>query len=249
MVTKSGKALKFPKWVPMPAQQKLRELMLTPNLADKYRELLGRLATREEMKTDVWGKLPSERAGKEHLAIEWVWYAFVSFSTDVSPSNKKSASIADWKNWDALAREHPTFTTPASIANAALLMLSYMKDLEAYAAPRFKPIVPGVESYDDAIFVIANLGVFFGQLETDRKNFLQELPAAGSRHSEKAHRAFFTRVMSQYFTKVYGQPLDAVVSGLEQVAFNLSEGAGDEVVRTRRRTAKRRPEKIRPKVP
>ncbi len=240
---------KLPRWVPKAAQQKLRELMSSPSLKSNQRLVLDRFATRTEMKTDVWGKLPREQAGKEGLIIEWAWYAVVSFSTDLSPSERKSFTYSDVKNWDLLAREHPVFTTPRFLVNLVALMLHYMKDWAALASTRFQPVTSGVKSYDEAIDVITDVGIFFAQLEIERQKFLQQLPAAGSRYSKKAHRAFFTRVMSQFFTESYGKPLDAVVSGLEQVAFDLLEGAGEAAVRDRRRTAKKRPKKIRPKGP
>jgi hypothetical protein len=56
-----------------------------------------------------------------------------------------------------------------------------------------------------------------------------------NRWNAKAAQKFFTEFLSSRMKETYGQPLDAIVAALAEVAFDLPQGLAAETVRGRRR--------------
>ena len=243
----SGNALKIPKWVPMPAQQKLRELMSAPTLTKNQRALLDRLAIRDEMKTDVWEKLPSEFVGKEDQIIAWVSYAYLAYLMEAPIKLFKGETPEKLQAWSAYAHRQKFIRTPGNIARLAHQMLEDMLDASIYAASKFNSRGADIVNYYDAIEIIGQVGIFFDALEKERQNVLTRLPPVGSRISEKGHRVYFTDRLSWFFNEQFGQPPFAVIASLEQVAFDVLDGTSEDVVRGRWKRAMKQMDKSRPK--
>ena len=243
----SGSELKIPKWVPMPAQQKLRELMSAPTLTKNQWALLDRLATRDEMKTDVWEKLPSEFVGKEDQIIAWVAYAYLAYLMDSPLAQFKGLTPEKLQALDAYARKIELVRSPGNIAILAAQMLEDMWKVSAYVATRFRSIGAGIDNYYDAIELIGRVYVFFKEMEIERNNALIQLPPVGSRISKKGHCVYFTDRLSWFFNEHLGKPPFGLIASLEQVAFDLSAGTTEDRVRGRWKRAMKQMDKSRPK--
>jgi hypothetical protein len=87
--------LRFADWVPEPARRRIDELRETPwGMDDIGRDLLERLATREAMKDDVWGKLPPEPKFIQEKIIDWVILRSFNLSKARSPLSQNDAQAA-----------------------------------------------------------------------------------------------------------------------------------------------------------
>ena len=58
--------------LPQAVKRRIAELVAHPGTDDHGRALLERLATYQIMKTDVWGKLPSEPSDLPERLIDWI---------------------------------------------------------------------------------------------------------------------------------------------------------------------------------
>jgi hypothetical protein len=120
--------IRFPDWVPEPARRRIGELRETPwGIDDFGRDLLERLATRQAMKDEVWGKLPPEPKFIQEKIIDWVFFAVSIFPRLGRPYPK---TMPKWREWAKQAQKYPRLPSPETVSGYALLLREGIYELK-----------------------------------------------------------------------------------------------------------------------
>jgi len=239
----TNSAIRFPRWVPQAARNKITELYASPlATSDVIRDLLKRLATYEAMKTEVWEKLPPQPKGFEGTIINWVFFAYVEFLRLRGPDPKTWAKYSEWLSQREKHQLSPMPDYGFASQLAFLLWLEICKSKfnAEFDWPRLWAGDANL-SVDKVLEILDQLREFYVRLDEEDRAYLDTLPRI-NRWKVKGHQKFVTEYLSHRTTETYGQPLDPIVAALAEVAFDLREGVGAETVRGRRRLGKR-PEK------
>jgi hypothetical protein len=88
---------------------------------------------------------------------------------------------------------------------------------------------------DHVVQILDQLRSALAQLDAKNRRLLSELPIVRRPYGSKSAEKFLTEYLSKRMRKTYGQPHDAIVAALTEVAFDVSKGLGTETVRGRRR--------------
>jgi hypothetical protein len=243
--TKTGRELRVPDWVPEAARKQIVELWASPlGVTDANQQLLKRLATYTSMRTEVWEKLPSNPKIPAGEIIQWAFTAYTIFHSLRRPYPRTKAKWAEWHQHQA---KHQPLTDPGYVSNLCLRLWEeiYACKLETELYwPHFwvgeKTLNP-----DNVLSILDHLREFYVRMHAEYEELLRLLPRV-NRWNTKAHQKFFTEFLSAQMKKTYGRPLDEMVAGLTNVAFDLDQGVGSETIRGRRRLGKA-PEKLRRK--
>jgi hypothetical protein len=228
--------IRFPDWVPEPARRRIGELRETPwGIDDFGRDLLERLATRQAMKDEVWGKLPPEPKFIQEKIIDWVFFAVSIFPRLGRPYPK---TMPKWREWAKQAQKYPRPPSPETVSGYALLLREGIYELKTETDIHWHRLWGGDKSItpDQVLAIMDQLRVFYLRVDEENRAFLASLPKI-KRWNAKAAQKFFTDFLSGCMTETYAQPLDAIVAALAEVAFDLHQGLDAETVRGRRRIA------------
>jgi hypothetical protein len=230
---KVGCELNVPPWVPQAARKRITELRASLGITDPNQRLLKRLATYTSMKTDVWEKLPRHPKGSEGAIIDWAFSAHMMFHSFPRRHGKGKAQW--WITDDALITH--------LCVGLAEAICKCKSDNESYW-PRFWEGDRTINT-DKVLSILGHLREFYERMHVEYEELLRFLPRV-NRWSDKGHQKFFAECLSAQMKKTYGRPLDEIVAGLTNVAFDLDQGVGSETIRGRRRVGKA-PEKLRRK--
>jgi hypothetical protein len=107
-----------------------------------------------------------------------------------------------------------------------------------YGAAHWVELWPGDQktSIGDAVEFVRCLEEFYRRLEIEHRAVIKaaDLPYLRKKGARNADQVYFSLVMSKRLMANYGRPLDAVVTALTAVVFNL-RGITEETIRGRRR--------------
>jgi len=228
----------IPRWVPPAAADNIRWRATLPGAADRDIALLERLATSFVMQT-VWPKLTSLDAGD---VISVILLAEAA-ARDLRPPLPKRTK-------DRAAYLQETRLFPPRPGDVACLV-----DQAVHVTREFEPVArllwaelwagqPDV-THDELLPILSATAEFYRSLDVA----FQEAGAAApplpapprKRGSKTARRTYFGLILSDYFKRTGGSPLDDVVAEITGVVFpDASGGPGAETVRGRRRSARGR---------
>jgi hypothetical protein len=136
--------IRFPDWVPEPARRRIGELRETPwGIDDFGRDLLERLATRQAMKDEVWGKLPPEPKFIQEKIIDWVFFAVSIFPRLGRPYPK---TMPKWREWAKQAQKYPRLPSPETVSGYALLLREGIYELKTETDIHWHRLWGGVTS-------------------------------------------------------------------------------------------------------
>jgi len=224
--------MKIARWTPGAASQRITEL-LAFDLTAREREILARLATYPAMRTDVWEKLPPNPPNQQALIIQWSLEAayYATMIRPPKPTTKKA--IATWR------RRYPPIIAAEDVQGAAAQLKEMIIQYSPYGAAHWAKLWPGDQdtSIDDAIKFVEHIEEYYRRLEKKHRAILKaaDLPYLRKKGAKNADQVYFGRVMSQRLTALYGRPLDAIVTTLTDVVFDLKSGPGEDIIRGRRR--------------
>jgi hypothetical protein len=236
---------KFEAWVPQAARKRINELCTMPfAIDDTNRRLLERLATYLLMKTDVWEKLPSEPQGIEGTIIDWAYSAYTIFPALPRPYPKTKAK---WREWATRLEKHAPPPDPAYLSQLSHQLWEDISRLKGETDFYWPSLWDGDKSItpDQVLSTLDQLRAFYARMDNEYQKFLATFPRV-SRWNAKAAQKFFTEFLSSRMKEAYGQPLDAIVAVLAEVAFDIRKGLSPETVRGRRRIG-RGPENLKRK--
>jgi hypothetical protein len=229
-----GGEILLPNWVPEEARQRLNKLRKTPLGQDKRGSgLLQRLASYEAMKTEVWKKLPSEPQGFEGTIIEWAFSAYTIFRALRRPFPKTKAKQREWaKHREKLG----PVTDPAYLSQLSNWLSVEIQESKLETDLYWTRFWEGDKAInvDHVLTTLDQLRAFYARMDNEYRELLATLPGV-NRWNAKAAQKFFTEFLSSCMKETYGQPLDAIVAALAEVAFDLPQGLAAETVRGRRR--------------
>jgi hypothetical protein len=222
--------LRIPAWVPQSAKQAIVDSAAWPDPAPEMLAALERLATRDEMR-DLWAKLP--RRLPPGGIISLVLIAFSKATALEPPRPKDNAALIEhirryWK---------PDYLM---IAGLARQLREYLDGVATSTRQRWQD--HSGEGFERTLARVQEMGSFFEALDSKSRDLdailsIPEPPR--KRGGETASQVWFSSILSSWFLKLYGRPLDAVVAILETVTFNLPAGeVTDETIRGRRRWQK-----------
>jgi hypothetical protein len=225
----------IPDWVPGAARRRIIELSKYPSTDDEARALLKRLATRVAMKTEVWEKLPLNPQNAPAEIINWAYFAFWMFPSlprpYPNPKNKRK-----WDEWARHAHKHPPLPDPAHASTLAQMFSDEMSALRSVTELHWAGLWEGDPSVsaDRALATVDHLRKFFGRMAELYQPAAAAFPKV-KRRTRAGRQKFFSEYLSQCMMQAYGQPFDAIVAALTEVAFNISRGVAAETIRGRRR--------------
>jgi hypothetical protein len=224
----------FPHWLPPAARQRITDLQSTFLGQGKLgRDLLARLATHSNMKTDVWEKLPPEPKGVEGNIIDWALIAFTIFPALRRPYPKTRDK---WRTWGQRLEKHPPLIEPAYLSQLSLQLWEEISKLKDETDRYWPSLWEGDSSVnsDQVLSILDQLRAFYVRMHAEYSALVATLPKV-ARWNRRGWQKFFTEYLSKQMTATYGQPLDPIVGALAGVAFDISEGVSAETVRGRRR--------------
>jgi hypothetical protein len=229
----------FPDWIPPAARDRILDLRQR-EIASMPEEsaMLDRLATYEEMHTEVWQKLPPSAAGMEGWIIDWT-VAGLRLAAAMKPTRlpftKRKAQFAErlvnYPGW-----------TAQDAATLARTLLEAMDENRQYAEGTWdahsQTTWPGrTLSYLEARNIVDRLTHFFEVLWAQDK-FLAaalQVPRIRKKQAANAKEVFLSRFLSQRFINQFDDPYDPIVSALVGVALDSAHGPDAATIRGRRR--------------
>lgn len=194
-----------------------------------------RLATYDTMQTDVWQKLPNSFEDAEGNIIEAAYFGVQFWAFRPKRRPPPGAKWKRWKDYAASLEEGPIIT-PHSARDAAQLLLTEIGLLKDDARQVWGTMWPGPQStsYEQACDLVEHLHTFFSSMALEYETLIGALPKATTPEQ------FFSRYVSQRLVEIFGEPHDAIVAALTEVAFDRPGETSAETVRGRRRTAYRK---------
>jgi hypothetical protein len=222
----------IPQWVPESAKATFRTFLADSNLSGGTHAALERLACRDEMRA-LWSKIPREPDAVVILTI----FAF-SVATNLEPPRPR-----DGEALIAHSRRHWK-TTYGDIASRARFLLEGLSEMFPASLREAWPEFAAMEiDFDTLSSSLPTLAQFCDRLDAEINEWSTVIGVPPPpkpprrRGGETAPQVYFSSIMSNWFLKAYGKPLDGVVATLETVAFNLPAGeVTDETIRGRRRS-------------
>jgi hypothetical protein len=215
----------FVESTPEQAREMINRLREHFQMTAKERALLHRLASDPNMK-DVWTRLQ----GKEDRSVDVICRVFdaARLANSRRPPYPKRNKVAQQK-W---LLEHLPSSTLENVATSALLLRENMIATRSLALSIFPEL-----KLDELLEKVHCIERVYKEADERRAEYLNDFQYSKSRRvtAKDAPQVAFSKSMSNYFKKQFGQPLDAVVAALTQVVFNLKEGVSEETIRKRRR--------------
>jgi hypothetical protein len=200
--------------------------------------LLKRLATFDAMR-DVWPKLAAADTEK---IVSVILRAEEEAGRTLSP-------LLKWKKDLAVYLQKARVIPPSFVGVAVLVekAMQDMRELEVNARAWLPHLWPGEPdmTFDRLLSQLNATAEFCRRLHAEEKTAIAEadpLPAPPrKRRSRSAKQIYFGLILSRYFERIGGAPLDDIVSTITGVVFDdESGGPGAETVRGRRRWARER---------
>jgi hypothetical protein len=224
----------IPRWVPPAAADNIRWRATLPGSAARDIALLERLATSDVMRT-VWPKLTSLDAGEIVNVILRAGEA----ARDLRPPFPKRT-----KDRAAYLQETRLFPPrPGGVAVLVEKAVQDMREFEPEARLLWSQLWAGQRdiTYDKLLPILSAVAEFYQSLEVkyhEAGAAAPPLPAPPrKRGSKTARQTYFGRILSDYFKRTGGYPLDDVVGAVTGVVFDdASGGPSAETQRGRRRT-------------
>lgn len=237
--TKRRGAIPFdiPSWVPPGAADAIAWRAMLPGMKARDRALLERLATADAM-CAVWPKLAAADTEK---IVSVILQAEEEASRSPSPLLKRK---------DLAICLQTARLIPPSFLGVALLVekaVQDMRELEVNLRGWLPYLWPGEPdmTFDRLLLQLNATAKFCRRLDAENKKAAAEadpLPAPPrKRGSRSAKQIYFGLILSDYFKRIGGSPLDDIVGAITGVVFDDASGGPDaETVRGRRRSARRR---------
>jgi hypothetical protein len=226
----------IPDWVPEAACRRIVDLSEHHSTDDECRALLKRLATRVAMKTEVWKKLPLNPHSTPAEIINWAYFAFWIFPRLPRPyPNQKNNR--KWDEWGRHVHKYGRLPDPAQASTLAQTLSDVMSTLRGVTELHWVGLWEGDPSVstDRALATVDHLCKFYGRMAELYQPGSAELPKV-KRWTRAGWQKFFSEYLSRCMTQTYGQPFDAIVAALTEVAFDIPSGVAAETIRGRRRT-------------
>jgi len=217
--------LNFETWVPEAAKSELQQLANKP---DEDHQLLGRLASYEVMRDEVWKKLPAAAQGAEGLIIRRTYAA--------------ARLVEAWQKIEHV-RKYSSLRTAKK--GARLKLRDAMKRTSGDAGDIWH-LWPGdrLITFEIALSVVEQLATFYGAADAWYKNVVEmsdQLSRVRKKNAKHARETMFVRWLEGSFRRDFGKPLDPIISALSSVVFDKGgEGAQAPTIRGRRRSAPRK---------
>jgi hypothetical protein len=203
--------------------------------------LLKRLATRDGMRT-VWKKLTAVDAGEVVNAI---------LRAEEAAHNLRAHLPKTTKGIAAYLRElgeTPLFPPdPQSVANHLEAAAKVMRAHEVSARVLWSDLWSGERdmTFDGVLSQLDAVAAFYLRLQAAYQKSAADAdplpPPPRKRGSKAAGQIYFGQILSAYFKRIGGFPLDEVVGAITGVVFDDASGGPDAAtVRDRRRGARGR---------
>jgi hypothetical protein len=224
----------FERWVPHQARQKLSELYVQNHLTTDDRAILERLAGHPAMNTSVWKKLPHKPPDMQGRIIGWAFSCATVAAAQRPPFPRKKSDLFEY------LQKYPPVLTAENAATRALILHEAMVATKIDSLASWRSFWPGDAevTFDLALQFIKNIEEFYRRLHADRQALIAmaNLPKIRKRRARNASQMYFSELMSDRLTYLYGRPNDAVVAALTEVVFDLEAGVGETTIRGRRRS-------------
>lgn len=188
---------------------------------------------------DVWSKLPIEPdiGG----ILQKVLYAYSIVTTKLEPPFPKEIEAITL---------HIDRYWKADYLGIAVIARKLRQDLDKVGTViRRQWHDQSGENFENTLSRFEELASFFEQRDTEIRGFHMELAIPDpprKRAGETAPEVWFSIILSEWFTRLYGRPHDEIVATILNVVFNLrpADVVSGETIRGRRR---RQPEHSRGK--
>lgn len=238
MKRRGGISFAIPSWVPQGAADYIAWRAMLPGMKARDLALLERLATADAMR-DVWPKLAAVDTDK---IVSLILRAEEEASSTSPPFPKRTKDLAVYLQKTRLIP--PSFVGVAVLVEKAV---QDMRELEVSARAWLPYLWPGEPdmTFDRLLLQLNAAAEFCRRLDAENKIAAAEadpLPAPPrKRGSRSAKQTYFGLILSDYFKRIGGSPLDDVVGAITGVVFDDASGGPDaETVRGRRRSARGR---------
>jgi hypothetical protein len=211
---------------------------MLPGMKARDLALLKRLATNDAMRT-VWRKLDAVDSDK---IVDLILRAEDEARNIRTPLPKQTKDLAAYL-------QKTRFIPPSFVAVAVFVekAVQNMRELEVYARAWLPDLWPGEPdmTFDRLLLELDATAKFYRRLHAENRIAADEAdplpPLPRKRGSKTAKQTYFSRILSNYFQRIGGSPLDDVVGEITAVVFDdASGGPSAETVRGRRRPARRR---------
>jgi hypothetical protein len=232
---RSGIPFAIPPWVPQGAADNIAWRAMLPGMKARDLALLERLATADAMRA-VWPKLA---AVDTNNIVSVILRAEEEASSTPPPLPKRTKDLAVYLQ--------KTRLIPPSFVGVAVLVEKAMQDmqeLEVSARAWLPYLWPGEPdmTFDRLLMQLNATAEFCRRLDAENKIAAEAdplPPPPRKRGSSRAKQTYFGLILSDYFKRIGGSPLDDVVATITGVVFDDAFGGpGAETVRGRRRWAR-----------
>jgi hypothetical protein len=227
--------------VPQAAADNIAWRAALPGLKAGDLALLKRLATADAMRA-VWPKLTSVDAGEVVNVILRAEEAAHDLRAPLPKPRKGMAAYLQELG------ETPLFPSePQSVANHLEAAAKVMRDHEVSARVLWPDLWSGERAmtFDGLFSQLDAAAAFYLRLQAEYQKSAADAdplpPPPRKRGSKAAGQIYFGQILSAYFKRIGGFPLDEVVGAITGVVFDdASGGPGAATVRDRRRGARGR---------
>jgi hypothetical protein len=231
----------FDKGVPAAARARIIDRLAEPDLAPQTRALCFRLAEFPAMK-DVWESLRG--IGREDVFIDVVLSRYERATSLAPPLPRKR------KDFEEHVKQYRLVPVSAEgIAVKARRMVPEMRELQADARFCWESMWPGERAmtFDKLVATIEHTAAFYSNIAEERQKLIAALalpPPPRKRGAKRAQEIWFSQMMSDFFAKNIGRPVDGVVEILTDVAFDLGGELEAGIAKGRRRSSGKHYRKI-----
>jgi hypothetical protein len=225
---------KFAKWVPAAARAWIIDKLAEPDLAPHTCALCFRLAEFPAMRA-VWDGLRG--IGHEDFIIDAVVLRYEWAISLRPPVPTKRTDFEKYVKQNTLVP-----VSAEGIARKARMMLDEMRERQADAQFFWESLWPGERgmSFDKLAAVIEHTAAFYSSIAEERQKAIAALalpPPPRKLGAKRAKETYFSPLLSDFFAKTIGRPVDTVVEILTDVAFDLSGELASGIAKGRRRSA------------